>query len=93
MTTLLMLKQNLEITNTLRDGYLTQLITVSEGEIERYGITAVEDGQEGYASYQNLVVMYAAYLYRKRAGDEPSMPRMLQWHLHQHLFAQKGATS
>lgn len=93
METLTMLKQNLEITNTIRDEYLTQLLTVAEGEIVRYGITAKAQGDEGWDSYQNLLVMYAAYLYRKRANDEPSMPRMLQWHLHQHLFAEKGATS
>lgn len=93
MTNLQMLKQNLEITNTLRDDYLTQLVTVAEGEIKRYGITAAESTDPEYPAYQNLVVMYAAYLYRRRAGDDPTMPRMLQWHLHQHLFAQKGATS
>lgn len=93
MDCLKMLKQNLEITNTIRDEYLTQLLKVAEGEIVRYGITAKVSGDDGWDSYQNLLVMYAAYLYRKRANDEPSMPRMLQWHLHQHLFAEKGASS
>lgn len=93
MESLTMLKQNLEITNTIRDEYLAQLLVVATEEVTRYGITLKQAGKEGYDSDQNLVVMYAAYLYRKRANDEPSMPRMLQWHLHQRLFAEKGATS
>lgn len=45
----------------------------------------VEDGQ--------LVVMYAAYLYRKRADDAPVMPRMLRYALNNRLFSQKVSAS
>ena len=38
----------------------------------------------------NLIVMYAAYLFRKRAEDNPIMPRMLRYALNQMLFAQKA---
>lgn len=81
------LKYNLDIipTDTTRDEYLTQLITSAKAMIRREGLMlsgTVEDGQ--------LVIMYAAYLYRKRAVDEP-MPRMLRWALNNRIFAQKMA--
>lgn len=41
----------------------------------------VEDGQ--------LIVMYAAYLFRKRATSEP-MPRMLRWALNNRVFSGKA---
>lgn len=90
-TILTMLKANLQIMpeNTLQDEYLNSLITTAKQMITREGITladTVEDGQ--------LVVMYAAYLYRKRADDAPVMPRMLRYALNNRLFSQKvrGAT-
>lgn len=93
MTNLDMLKQNLEITNSLRDAYLETLLDAAEGELVRHGITP-PDGNP--ADYQNLVVMYAAYYYRKRAevttfrGSEANaMPRMLRFALHNYLLAQK----
>jgi len=90
-TILTMLKANLQIIagNTLQDAYLQNLIETAKQMITREGITladTVEDGQ--------LVVMYAAYLYRKRADDAPIMPRMLRYALNNRLFSQKvrGAT-
>ena len=85
-TILTMLKANLQImpVNTLQDEYLNSLITAAKQMITREGITladTVEDGQ--------LVVMYAAYLFRKRADDAPVMPRMLRYALNNRLFSQK----
>ena len=85
-TILTMLKANLQImpVNTLQDEYLNSLITAAKQMITREGITladTVEDGQ--------LVVMYAAYLCRKRADDAPVMPRMLRYALNNRLFSQK----
>ena len=85
-TILTMLKANLQIMpeNTLQDEYLNSLITAAKQMITREGITladTVEDGQ--------LVVMYAAYLFRKRADDAPVMPRMLRYALNNRLFSQK----
>lgn len=82
---LTMLKYNLDIipTDTTRDIYLLQLINSAKSLIKREGVLLTggfEDGQ--------LIVMYAAYLYRKRAVDEP-MPRMLRWALNNRIFAQK----
>ena len=89
-TILTMLKANLQIMpeNTLQDEYLNSLITAAKQMITREGITladTVEDGQ--------LVVMYAAYLYRKRADDAPVMPRMLRYALNNRLFSQKVSAS
>ena len=44
---------------------------------------SVEDGQ--------LIIMYAAYLFRKRATDE-GMPRMLRWALNNRIFGKKAGT-
>lgn len=87
MDDLTMLKQNLEIPNTLRDEYLQTLLDAAVLELERHGITAPETNT---ADYQNLKVMYAAYYYRKRAEEgEQTMPRMLRFALHNYLLSQK----
>ena len=90
-----MLKVNLEIANNTFDTYLGQLMRVALKSIEREGITieisktdddfSVEDIEDC-----NLIVMYAAYLYRKRAEDTATMPRMLRYALNQRLFSQKA---
>lgn len=82
---LTILKYNLDIIpdDTSRDEYLLRLISAARALIEREGATleeTIEDGQ--------LIVMYAAYLYRKRATDEP-MPRMLRWALNNRIFSEK----
>lgn len=83
------LKCDLEIMGTHKDTYLNHLIQVAKLEIKKEGITltgTVADGQ--------LVIMYAAWLYRKRAaeagaGDGTAMPRMVRWALNQRLFGKK----
>lgn len=118
-----MLKSNLEIMNTIRDDYLSQLIEVSKKEIDREGITITpteievtttitdDEGNETTEtttelSYEvedaNLIVMYAAWLYRNRAQDSSGyttnlsatgMPRMLRYALNNRLFSQKMGAS
>ena len=117
-----MLKANLEIINSLKDKYLSQLIETAEKEIKREGVTFTtttiettttttdDEGNETTTeiSYEvddaNLIVMYAAWLYRKRVDDSLSgytsaisatgMPRMLRYTLNNRIFSQKmGATS
>lgn len=78
------LKMNLSLTTTAYDDYLIELIKVSRQMIAREGIEircTAEDAQ--------LIVMYAAYLFRKRAEDNPIMPRMLRYALNNRLFGQK----
>lgn len=86
---LTMLKANLQILTSAYDAYLAQLITAAESEIAREGITlSLSDLND-----VNIVVMYAAYLYRKRADDTPVMPRMLRYALNNRLFAEKVGDS
>ena len=70
-----------------RLAYLQQCINAAQQFIAREGINltdSIEDGQ--------LVEMYAAYLVRKRATQEP-MPRMLRWALNNRLFSQNAQVS
>lgn len=83
-----LVKLNLSLTSAAYDTYLDSLIETAKAAIQREGI-ALDDTPESV----NLIVMYAAYLFRKRAEDNPIMPRMLRYALNQMLFAQKaGAT-
>ena len=52
--------------------------------ITREGINLTESIEDG-----NLIVMYAAYLYRKRADSSPVMPRMLRYALNNRVFSEK----
>lgn len=84
-----MTKSNLQIAGSTWDDYLAQLLTAAQGAIATQGITL--DLEKIYDC--NLIVMYASYLYlyRKRADDNPSMPRMLRYELNNRLFSQKVA--
>lgn len=87
------LKCDLEMLGTGKDTYLTHLIKVAKLEIEAEGITLENNVRDGH-----LVVMYAAWLYRKRAAttgekgtsDGSAMPRMLRWTMNNRLFGQKA---
>ena len=65
-----------------REDQLKSLIKAAVVMIGREGVTLSPPYSPEDA---NLVVMYAAYLYRKRAVDEP-MPRMLRWALNNRIF-------
>ena len=83
------LKCDLEILGTHKNTYLDHLIRVAKLEIKKEGITLTDTVADGH-----LVIMYAAWLYRKRAaeagtGDGTAMPRMLRWELNQRLFGKK----
>lgn len=92
---LLMLKANLEIATASHDTYLTQLIDTAYKYITQEGITIIKTITEDDYEIKdvgdcNLIVMYAAYLYRKRADEgAPQMPRMLRYALNNRLFAEK----
>lgn len=86
LLTLLQADLNLLSPDATRITQLEHLIQVSLQLISREGVTlqepySAEDGQ--------LVIMYAAYLFRKRATDEP-MPRMLRWALNNRIFSEKA---
>lgn len=98
-----MLKIDLQISAPQYDSYLTNLIKLAKAAIIEEGIAinelvknegevatttetvitvTVEDGM--------LIQMYAAYLYRKRRGEDKAMPRSLRYALNNRLFSQKG---
>lgn len=81
---LTMLKHNLKIMSDKIDPYLLELLSASEEYIQEEGIRL--DDSHGD---RQLVVMYAAYLYRKRMEESPAMPRMLRYALNNRLFSQK----
>lgn len=84
-TSLSMLKHDLQMLTDSNDEYLTQLLQFSEELIKNEGIKLSDDIESN-----SLVSMYAAYLFRKRAGKETSMPRFLRYALNNRLFKQKA---
>ena len=68
------------------DEYLLHLLTAGEAAIKREGIA-----DDGTTDYENCVIDYAAYLFRKRAGKDTAMPRYLRWQLNN--MSQKGRAS
>lgn len=86
LLTLLQADLNLLSPDATRLAQLEHLIQVSLQLISREGVTL----QEPYgAEDSQLVIMYASYLFRKRATDEP-MPRMLRWALNNRIFSEKA---
>lgn len=84
-TMLEMLKVDLGISTTAYDSRLTQYLASAKDYIINEGITL----DENTVSDMNLVVMYAAWLWRKRDTTE-AMPRMLRWNLNNRLFYEKA---
>ena len=91
-------KLNLQLAGSAFDDYLASLIIpAAEAAIREEGIT-LDLSDIGDC---NLVVMYAAYLYRKRAESTVNgnlswaagMPRMLRYALNNRLFSQKMSES
>lgn len=83
-TMLQMLKIDLGITTTAYDERLSQYLTSARDAIMNEGITL----DDSIVSDGNLVVMYAAWMWRKRDTNE-GMPRMLRWQLNNRLFSEK----
>ena len=83
---LIILKKDLQQEfTTANDDYLTQLLDFSKKLMEREGIAYEEE-----IECEMINIHYAAYLFRKRAGKETSMPRFLRYELNNLLFSQKG---
>lgn len=86
LLTLLQADLNILSPDPTRLAQLNHLIEAALQLITREGVTlqepfSAEDGQ--------LVIMYAAYLFRKRATGE-AMPRMLRWALNNRVFSAKA---
>lgn len=84
---LTLLKIDLGMIGDAYDPQLNQLIEAAKGFISREGVTLTESAED-----VQLLLMYAAYLYRKRATNEP-MPRMLRWALNNRIFSGGGTNA
>lgn len=83
-----LLKRDLQMLTSSNDEFLSSLLSTAEAAIQREGISLVENDID----IDMAVIQYAAYLFRKRAGNETAMPRFLRWRLNNILFSQKGKT-
>ena len=82
---LTMLKTDLGITTTAYDSRLEQVLSAASSAIVAAGAATLDTSQ---LSDAQLVVMYAAWLWRRR-DDMSGMPRMLQWALNNRVFGEK----
>ncbi|MBR3280167.1 MAG: hypothetical protein IKG01_14880 [Lachnospiraceae bacterium] len=92
---LTILKHDLQMLTSANDPYLSFLLDSAEAMIRREGIS-----DDGTADYNAVVIQYAAYLFRKRAGNttgsggfaadggETAMPRFLRYALNNLRFSQ-----
>lgn len=80
-----LVKLDLQLLTNAFDVLILSDIDAAKEYIQREGATL--DGRPGDVQ---LVVMYAAYLYRRRADKENEMPRMLRYELNKRVFAQKA---
>ena len=86
-TMLTMLKTDLGIrTSTAYDTRLEQLLTAAMKFIKEEGASDLDASDP---LDQQLIVMYAAWLWRKR-DDMPGMPRALRWSLKNRVFGMVG---
>lgn len=79
------LKVDLGITANAYDTRLTSRLTTASQRITAMGIT-LQDTE----SDNDLVIMYAGWLWKSRFTQEP-MPRMLQLALNNRVFAQAAS--
>ena len=86
---LALLKSNIDRPNYPDDGFLKHLMKQAEAAAEQQGID-MSDKED--IRVNSLIVDWAAYLFRKRDGTAPGMPRFLQLERNELLFAQKGGT-
>lgn len=83
-----MVKADLSLVTKAKDDYIFMLINAAREQIKREGITLTDSVGDA-----QILVMYTAYLFRKRAEDYDAagMPRMLRYALNNRLFAEKSS--
>lgn len=82
-----MLKIDLGFKTTGYDNRLNQLLSVAEKEIIREGAETLDKTDLDDAQ---LIVMYAAWLWRKR-DTQDGMPRMVRYAINNRVFSEKMA--
>lgn len=79
-TKLQMLKIDLGINTNAYDDRLTQYLASAKAEIEREGVKLTNSVPD-----ENLIVQYAAWMWRKRDTGE-GIPRMIRWQINNRIF-------
>lgn len=87
-TLLVMLKTDLGITTTAYDDRLTQILASASSAIAAEGVGTLDASDPLDAQ---LIVMYAAWLWRRRDTME-GMPRMIRWALNNRVFGEAMQT-
>lgn len=77
------LKTDLGITTDAYNERLADYLRAAQSMIETEGVTVTDSDQD-----QALIIMYAAWLWRKRDSME-GMPRMLRWTLNNRIVKEK----
>lgn len=83
-TKLQMLKIDLGINTSAYDSRLTQYLASAKAEIEREGVKLTDSVPD-----ENLIVQYAAWMWRKRDTGE-GIPRMIRWQINNRIFGGDG---
>lgn len=83
-TKLQMLKIDLGINTSAYDERLTQYLASAKAEIEREGVKLTDSAPD-----ENLIVQYAAWMWRKRDTGE-GIPRMIRWQINNRIFGGDG---
>lgn len=85
-----LVKLDLTMSSTAYDTYLLGLIDRAENAIQMEGIALNLDQTADVM----VLVQYAAYLWRKRKGEDLAMPRSLRWELNcRHVAQERGESS
>lgn len=83
---LVLLKLDLLITSSAIDSFLTQLLDSAREMISREGVTLRLENAED----NQLILGYAAYLFRQRKDANMQMPRWLRYALNNRVLSEKA---
>jgi hypothetical protein len=83
-------KTDLGISVSAYDTRLGELIAAAKAAITREG--AADLSPSASTEDAQLVIMYAAWLWRARNDGDNAMPRMLRWALNNRIIASKMQT-
>lgn len=83
---LAMLKVDLGLTTDAYDNRLQSMMDAARAEVIREGVDNLNTA--GSVSDANLIIMYAAWMWRKRDTME-GMPRMIRWALNNRVMGRK----
>ena len=88
-----LLKLQLLISSSSYDTLLTQKIDAAKSMISREGVILPDTESNYTGEDKELVVGYAAYLYRKGKNDDEVFPRWLRYGLNNRVIHDLGGES